>query len=90
MCTMTEDADGSIFSGGNAIEAAAVPGVLTGADAVGVNCSVGPDQLVSVIRNIKENVSIRSFAVAECHGMPFIDDIGNAVYSMRRRILPDM
>ena len=29
-----------------------------GADAVGINCSVGPDQLVSVIRNIKENVSI--------------------------------
>ena len=57
MCTMTVDADGSIFSGGNAIEAA-VSLEAAGADAVGVNCSVGPDQLVSVIRNIKENVSI--------------------------------
>ena len=74
MCTMTVDADGSIFSGGNAIEAA-------GADAVGVNCSVGPDQLVSVIRNIKENVSIPVIAKPNA-GMPFIDDNGNAIYSM--------
>ena len=29
-----------------------------GADAVGINCSVGPDQLVAVVRNIKEAVSI--------------------------------
>ena len=67
MCTMTVDADGSIFSGGNA---------------VGVNCSVGPDQLVSVIRNIKENVSIPVIAKPNA-GMPFIDDNGNAVYSMK-------
>ena len=57
MCTMTVEADGSIFSGGNAVEAAiALEGA--GAVAVGINCSVGPDQLVSVVRNIKENVSV--------------------------------
>ena len=81
MCTMTVDADGSIFSGGNAIEAA-VSLEAAGADAVGVNCSVGPDQLVSVIRNIKENVSIPVIAKPNA-GMPFIDDKGNAVYSMK-------
>ena len=81
MCTMTVDADGSIFSGGNAIEAA-VSLEAAGADAVGVNCSVGPDQLVSVIRNIKENVSIPVIAKPNA-GMPFIDDNGNAVYSMK-------
>lgn len=80
MCTMTVDADGSIFSGGNAIEAA-VSLEAAGADAVGVNCSVGPDQLVSVIRNIKENVSIPVIAKPNA-GMPFIDDNGNAIYSM--------
>ena len=74
-------ADGSIFSGGNAIEAA-VSLEAAGADAVGVNCSVGPDQLVSVIRNIKENVSIPVIAKPNA-GMPFIDDNGNAVYSMK-------
>lgn len=81
LCTMTIDADGSIFSGGNAIEAA-VSLEAAGADAVGVNCSVGPDQLVSVIRNIRENVSIPVIAKPNA-GMPFIDDRGNAVYSMK-------
>lgn len=80
MCTMTVEADGSIFSGGNAMEAAiALEGA--GAVAVGINCSVGPDQLVSVVRNIKENVSIPVIAKPNA-GMPTIDDQGNAIYSM--------
>lgn len=80
LCSMTVEADGSIFSGGNAIEAAvALEGA--GASAVGLNCSVGPDQLVSVIRNIRENVSIPVIAKPNA-GMPFIDDQGNAHYSM--------
>lgn len=49
--------------------------------AVGINCSVGPDQLVSVVRNIKENVSIPVIAKPNA-GMPTIDDQGNAIYSM--------
>ena len=81
MCTMTVEADGSIFSGGNIIEAAASL-EAAGADAVGVNCSVGPDQLLSVIRNIKENVTVPVIAKPNA-GMPFIDDKGNAVYSMK-------
>ena len=80
MCTMTVEADGSIFSGGNAVEAAiALEGA--GAVAVGINCSVGPDQLVSVVRNIKENVSVPVIAKPNA-GMPTIDDQGNAIYSM--------
>lgn len=80
MCSMTVEADGSIFSGGNAIEAA-VALESAGADAVGINCSVGPDQLVSIVRNIKECVSI-PVLVKPNAGMPMIDDLGNAVYSM--------
>lgn len=80
MCTMTVEADGSIFSGGNAVEAAAAL-ESAGADAVGINCSVGPDQLVSVVRNIREAVSIPVIAKPNA-GMPVIDDSGNAVYSM--------
>ena len=80
MCTMTVEADGSIFSGGNAVEAAiALEGA--GAVAVGINCSVGPDQLVSVVRNIKENVSIPVIAKPNA-GMPTINDQGIAVYDM--------
>lgn len=81
MCTMTVEADGSIFSGGNAVEAA-VSLEAAGADAVGINCSVGPDQLVSVVRNIKENVSIPVIAKPNA-GMPTINENGQAVYSMK-------
>ena len=80
LCTMTVEADGSIFSGGNAVEAALAL-ESAGAYAVGINCSVGPDQLVSVVRNIKEAVSIPVIAKPNA-GMPVIDDKGNAVYSM--------
>ena len=80
LCSMTVEADGSIFGGGNALEAAAAL-ESAGASAVGVNCSVGPDQLVSVIRNIKETVSIPVIAKPNA-GMPVIDEEGNADYSM--------
>ncbi len=80
ICTVTVEADGNIFSGGNAVEAA-MSLEAAGASAVGINCSVGPDQLVSVVRNIKENVSIPVIAKPNA-GMPQIDDLGNAVYSM--------
>lgn len=80
LCTMTVEADGSIFSGGNAVEAALAL-ESAGASAVGINCSIGPDQLVSVVRNIKEAVSIPVIAKPNA-GMPVIDDKGNAVYSM--------
>ena len=80
MCTVTVEADGSIFSGGKAVDAA-VAFESAGAAAVGINCSVGPDQLVSVIRNIREAVSIPVIAKPNA-GMPVIDDQGNAVYSM--------
>ena len=80
LCSMTVEADGSIFSGGNAVEAALAL-ESAGASAVGINCSVGPDQLVSVVRNIKEAVSIPVIAKPNA-GMPVIDNKGNAVYSM--------
>lgn len=80
LCTVTVEADGSIFTGGNATEAA-MAFEAAGADAVGVNCSVGPDQLLSVIRNIREHVSIPVIAKPNA-GMPQIDDNGIAVYHM--------
>ena len=80
LCTMTVEADGSIFSGGNAVEAALAL-ESAGASAVGINCSVGPDQLVSVVRNIKEAVSVPVIAKPNA-GMPLIDEQGNAIYNM--------
>ena len=58
-----------------------LPIICTVTVEAGINCSVGPDQLVSVVRNIKENVSIPVIAKPNA-GMPQIDDLGNAVYSM--------
>ncbi len=80
MCSMTVEADGSLFGGGSVLEAAASL-EAAGADAVGVNCSVGPESLLSVIRNMKETVSIPVLAKPNA-GVPVIDENGNAVYSM--------
>ena len=52
-----------------------------GAAAVGVNCSVGPDQLESVIAGIADRVSVPVIAKPNA-GMPEIQDDGRAVYSM--------
>ncbi|MCD7868657.1 MAG: homocysteine S-methyltransferase family protein [Clostridiales bacterium] len=80
LCSVTVESDGSLFTGGNAVEAA-VSFEAAGADAVGVNCSVGPDQLTAVIRSIRDAVSIPVVAKPNA-GMPLIDEKGNAVYSM--------
>jgi len=52
-----------------------------GADAVGVNCSSGPDQLETVIRSLRESVEIPVIAKPNA-GLPVIDGSGNAVYPM--------
>ncbi|MBR2528379.1 MAG: homocysteine S-methyltransferase family protein [Blautia sp.] len=80
LCTMTVDADGSIFTGGNAAGAAAAL-EEAGAMAAGVNCSVGPDQLPAVIRSMKEAVRIPVIAKPNA-GMPTIDACGKAIYHM--------
>lgn len=80
MCTLTLEADGTAMYGGNAVEA-----VLTlqemGAAAVGLNCSVGPDQLESVVANMKE-VAVVPIIAKPNAGMPVITDTGEAVYDM--------
>ena len=68
LCSMTVQADGSLFFGGTA-QAALETLQEVGASAVGINCSVGPDQLISVVA--KPNA-----------GMPVITETGEALYSM--------
>ena len=80
LCTLTVEADGTALYGGTAVEA-----VLTlqemGAAAVGVNCSMGPNQLESIIRNMKEVSQIPIIAKPNA-GMPTITETGEAVYDM--------
>ena len=80
MCTLTVESDGSLFFGGNIYDAAELLEEM-GADAVGINCSTGPDQLLSVVENIGKRISI-PLIVKPNAGNPVIDHTGNPVYSM--------
>lgn len=80
ICSLTIEADGSLFFGGNIFEAVEIL-EAAGASAVGCNCSVGPDQLVSVISGIRKAVSIPVIAKPNA-GMPTITETGEAIYSM--------
>lgn len=80
ICTLTVEADGAALYGGTAREAAETWQEL-GAAAVGVNCSVGPDQLESVVRSMAE-VSRVPVAAKPNAGLPEMDEHGQAHYSM--------
>lgn len=80
MCSLTLEADGTALYGGNAVEA-----VITlqemGASAVGLNCSVGPDQLESVVTAMKAVAKVPVIAKPNA-GVPMMNDRGEALYSM--------
>lgn len=80
LCSMTVESDGSLFFGGNIFEAAIALQEI-GADAVGINCSTGPDQFESIIASLKESLTIPIIAKPNA-GMPTIDDKGMAHYGM--------
>ncbi|MDO4523335.1 MAG: homocysteine S-methyltransferase family protein [Eubacteriales bacterium] len=80
LCSMTVEADGTVFSGGSAREAAMTLQEM-GASAVGINCSVGPDQLEAVVSGIKEIATV-PVLVKPNAGMPTITEKGEARYSM--------
>ena len=79
-CSFSAESDGTLPFGGNVREAAAALQEM-GAAAVGVNCSVGPDQLEAVVRSIREAVDIPVVAKPNA-GIPAIDELGRARYSM--------
>ncbi|MGO5166224.1 MULTISPECIES: homocysteine S-methyltransferase family protein [unclassified Candidatus Paralachnospira] len=79
-CSLTIESDGSLFYGGNIFDAVETLAEM-GADAVGINCSTGPDKLESVVRNMKERVDIPVIAIPNA-GMPTISDKGEAIYPM--------
>lgn len=80
MCSLTIQADGSIYSGGHIFDAVETLQGM-GADAVGINCSVGPDQLESLVIGMKERLQI-PLIVKPNAGMPVITDTGEAIYDM--------
>lgn len=76
--TMSFEKNGRTYTGCTA-ESAARTLTALGADAVGVNCSLGPDMLASVIRTIAENTSLPVVAKPNA-GLP---DPITGEYSMR-------
>lgn len=80
ICTLSVQSDGKCYFDGSVFEAAELLEAL-GADAIGVNCSTGPDQLESVIRTLKNTCTLPIIAKPNA-GMPQISDSGEAVYSM--------
>ena len=80
MCSLTLEADGSALYGGSAVEMVETLQEF-GASAVGLNCSVGPDQLEAVIGSMKAVAKVPVIAKPNA-GMPSIDEKGVAHYSM--------
>jgi len=52
-----------------------------GADAVGLNCSVGPEQLEAVVASMRAVATVPIIAKPNA-GMPVMDDQGRAHYDM--------
>ena len=80
MCSFSVSSDGMLYFGGSVYEAAPTLEAL-GADAVGINCSAGPDQLECVVRSLKECMTLPVIAKPNA-GLPVINEKGEAVYPM--------
>lgn len=84
LVTMTFESDGRSLYGTDAVTAALTLESL-GADAVGANCSTGPDKMAELIGRMAENVSIPVIAKPNA-GLPSLDEAGNTVYDMDAEI----
>lgn len=80
LCSMTVQADGTGYFGGNVIDAVETLQEM-GASAVGLNCSLGPDQLESIVSSMKRVARI-PVIVKPNAGLPTITPTGEAIYSM--------
>ena len=80
LCTLTIESDGHLLFGGSIVEAVETLQAL-GASAVGLNCSVGPDQLEAVVASMKAVATVPVIAKPNA-GLPVMDDKGQAHYSM--------
>ena len=80
LCSLTFESDGRTLYGTDAKTAAIVLSTL-GADAVGVNCSTGPADMIEIVKSMAEVVTIPIIAKPNA-GLPQIDNKGQTFYSM--------
>ena len=79
MVTLTFNEDGRTLFGTDPATASLVLTAL-GVDAVGVNCSTGPDKMVSVVQKMREDTGLPLIAKPNA-GLPQLED-GETVYNM--------
>ena len=79
--SMSFESRGRTFTGCT-VESYAVTAAGLGADAVGINCSSGPDQMGSVVRMMHRAAGDTPIAAKPNAGLPTITEAGEAVYSM--------
>lgn len=80
MATMTFESDGRTLYGTDAVTAAVVLESM-GADALGTNCSTGPDKMIDVVRRMASVTTVPIIAKPNA-GLPSLDAGGNTVYDM--------
>lgn len=80
MATLTFETDGRTLFGSDARSAAIALSALH-VDAIGANCSTGPDQMCQIIRAMAEVTELPLIAKPNA-GLPSLDESGNTVYDM--------
>lgn len=80
MASLTFDESGKTLYGSDPVTAVTVLQAL-GADAVGMNCSTGPEDMLPLIRRMKEFATVPLLAKPNA-GLPELDEDGNTVYRM--------
>ena len=80
MATMTFESDGRTLYGTDAVTAAVVLESL-GADAIGTNCSTGPDKMTDIVSRMATVTTVPIIAKPNA-GLPSLDEDGNTVYDM--------
>lgn len=81
--TLTFEADGRTLYGTDAKTAAIVLSHM-GVSAIGVNCSTGPEQMVSIVKDMASVTDIPIIAKPNA-GLPTLDEDGNTVYNLNAK-----
>ncbi len=78
MATMTFEQDGRSLYGTDALTAAIVLSTL-GVDAIGANCSTGPEHMAPIIKVMAESIDLPIIAKPNA-GIPYLDEAGETAY----------
>lgn len=79
ICQLSYSEDGRTVTGTDPQSAAIILAAM-GADIIGVNCSLGPEQLVPIVRTLAENCEV-PISVQPNAGMPYLEN-GETVFPM--------